>query len=151
MQGFYDRKGQYWKDVDDTVLLAACAPAGGDRQRISARFTRHFALLCMPPPPAATISAILTAVLSEFLEAAPRAISGMGPALVAASVELYGRLAAELLPTPTKSHYTFNLRDLSSLFRVNCPYVRHLRPLAVAQVPKTEPQPAVCASAISTY
>ena len=118
VQGFYDRKGQYWKDVDDTLLLAACAPAGGDRQRISTRFTRHFALLCMPPPPAAAISAILSAVLSDFLAAAPRGVAGMGPALVAASVQLYGRLTTELLPTPAKSHYTFNLRDLSSLFHV---------------------------------
>ncbi len=118
MQGLYDRKGQYWKDVEDTVLLAACAPPGGDRQHMSARFTRHFALLCMPPPPAAAISAILTAVVSPFLARAPPAVAGMGPAVVAASVALYGRVIAELLPTPTKSHYTFNLRDLSSLFQV---------------------------------
>lgn len=119
MQGFYDSKGQYWKDVEDTVMLAACAPAGGDRQRVSARFTRHFALLCIPPPPPPAISAILTAVLSDFLGAAPRAVSGMGPALVAASVALFGRLTAELLPTPAKSHYAFNLRDLSSLFQAS--------------------------------
>ena len=118
MQGFYDRKGHYWKDVEDALLLAACAPAGSDRQHISARFTRHFALLCMPPPPAAAITAILTAVLSDFLAATPQAVAGMGPALVAASVALYERLSAELLPTPAKSHYTFNLRDLSSLFKV---------------------------------
>ena len=117
-QGFYDRKGQYWKNVEDTLLLAACAPAGGDRQHSSARFTRHFALLCMPPPPPAAITAILTAVLSDFLAATPKSVGGMGPALVAASVALYGRLSAELLPTPAKSHYTFNLRDLSSLFKV---------------------------------
>lgn len=29
------------------------------------------------------------------------------------AVEIYGRMSAELLPTPTKSHYVFNLRDLS--------------------------------------
>lgn len=37
--------------------------------------------------------------------------------LVAASVKIYERIASELLPTPAKSHYTFNLRDLSKVFQ----------------------------------
>lgn len=27
-QGFYDRSKLFWKDVDDTTLVAACAPPG---------------------------------------------------------------------------------------------------------------------------
>lgn len=40
-----------------------------------------------------------------------------GP-IVASSVEAYNRISAELLPTPAKSHYTFNLRDLAKVFQV---------------------------------
>lgn len=29
------------------------------------------------------------------------------------SVEIYVRMSTDLLPTPAKSHYVFNLRDLS--------------------------------------
>lgn len=33
--------------------------------------------------------------------------------IVDAAVEIYGRMSKDLLPTPAKSHYIFNLRDLS--------------------------------------
>ena len=37
--------------------------------------------------------------------------------LVKGAVEVYNRIAQELLPTPAKSHYTFNLRDISKVFQ----------------------------------
>jgi dynein heavy chain len=36
-KGFYDRKKLFWKDVEDTVLCAACAPPGGGRQEVTSR------------------------------------------------------------------------------------------------------------------
>lgn len=35
--------------------------------------------------------------------------------LVTGTVELYNAIRIELLPTPNKSHYTFNLRDLGKV------------------------------------
>lgn len=34
---------------------------------------------------------------------------------MSATVRLYNLIRAELLPTPSRSHYTFNLRDLSKV------------------------------------
>jgi dynein heavy chain len=45
----------------------------------------------------------------------PADIKSLGGSLVAASVEAYSRICSELLPTPSKVHYTFNLRDLSKV------------------------------------
>ena len=41
-----------------------------------------------------------------------------GPAVVKATIEIYNTIRAELLPTPAKSHYTYNMRDLSKVFQV---------------------------------
>ena len=45
-------------------------------------------------------------------------ISKLSKPLVAATLEVYESAQRELLPTPTKSHYTFNLRDVSKVFQV---------------------------------
>ncbi|GBF88264.1 dynein heavy chain axonemal protein, partial [Raphidocelis subcapitata] len=99
--GFYDRKGLFWKDVEDTVLCAACAPPGGGRQEVTPRFFRHFTMLSVPPPSDGATKAILSALLGGFL-------SDFAP-------DLRAMISEELLPTPAKSHYTFNMRDLSKV------------------------------------
>lgn len=46
------------------------------------------------------------------------ALSEKLPGVVAATIEVYNTIRAELLPTPAKSHYLYNMRDLSKLFQV---------------------------------
>jgi len=46
--GLYDRKERFWKDIQDTILCICSAPPGGGRSNLSARFTRHFNLICIP-------------------------------------------------------------------------------------------------------
>ena len=55
----------------------------------------------------------LQAILNGFFHDFPQAVKQAAEAIVGAAVEIYNRMSAELLPTPAKSHYVFNLRDLS--------------------------------------
>eukprot|EP00898_Chlorokybus_atmophyticus_P006606 jgi/Chlat1/6947/Chrsp52S06617 len=128
--GFYDRKKLFWKDIEDVTLVAACAPPGGGRNEVTPRFFRHFTMLCIPPPSGPAMRTILGAILNGFLGDGgfQPAVRNLARAVVEASVAMYERICAELLPTPAKSHYTFNLRDLSKVFQgvlmvtpPNCP------------------------------
>lgn len=67
-----------------------------------------------PPPPGSPF-VLFQAVLGGFLQATVPHLMPLTEPLVAASVRIYERIASELLPTPAKSHYTFNLRDLSKV------------------------------------
>ena len=92
---------------------------GGGRQPLSARFVRHFTQLCIPPPSEAATKTILTTILGGFLaDWGPELKALCGP-LVTCATETYNRVCAELLPTPAKSHYTFNLRDLCKVAQVS--------------------------------
>ncbi len=52
----------------------------------------------------------------------------LAPSVVAATLESYNIVLKELLPTPAKSHYTFNMRDVSPVFRGVCQCTRESLP-----------------------
>ena len=59
---------------------------------------------------------IFSSILRGFLELNPASgLDIFADPIVKGSVEIYSKVTADFLPTPTKSHYTFNLRDLSKV------------------------------------
>ncbi|XP_044910412.1 dynein axonemal heavy chain 6 isoform X7 [Felis catus] len=111
--GFYDRNKLFWKDIQDVTIVSACAPPGGGRNPVTPRFIRHFSMLCLPTPSEHSLKQIFQAILNGFLSDFPPAVKQTASNIVEAAVEIYNRMSVDLLPTPAKSHYIFNLRDLS--------------------------------------
>ncbi|XP_054012221.1 dynein axonemal heavy chain 6 [Hylaeus anthracinus] len=111
--GMYDREKLFWNAVEDVVFTAACAPPGGGRNPLTPRFVRHFAMLLIPAPTESSLKGIFKAIMTGFLEDFVQSVRQVGDKIVNATVDVYRRIAEDLLPTPEKSHYIFNLRDLS--------------------------------------
>ncbi|GBG25533.1 Dynein heavy chain 6, axonemal [Hondaea fermentalgiana] len=114
--GFYDREKLFFKEIEDTVLTVAAAPPGGGRNVVTPRFVRHFSVLCMPPASEASMMVMFTGILAGYLANgfAPD-VRALAPVVVQSTIDVYERMCKEMLPTPSKSHYTFNLRDLSKV------------------------------------
>ena len=115
--GLYDREHLFWKVIQDVIIVAACAPPGGGRNQLTPRFVRHFNLLNIPAPSEMSLSKIFRSIVDGFLRPFSADIRPLGESIVNTSIEVYQRMCKELLPTPAKSHYTFNMRDLSKIIQ----------------------------------
>ena len=112
--GLYDRDKLFWKSIRDVILAAACSPPGsGGRNSVSARFLRHFAILEIPVAKQDSLQRIFGSILRGFFQDFTPTIQNLSGGIVNSAIELYNRIMVDLLPTPEKSHYVFNLRDLS--------------------------------------
>jgi len=116
-KGVYDRQHLFWKSIADTTLVCAAAPPGGGRNPVTPRFIRHFNMFNLPNPSEAVLKRIFSSIFGGFLAQFKAGVQKLRDPIVASTVELYESIARELLPTPAKSHYTFNLRDISKVFQ----------------------------------
>uniref|UniRef100_A0A5K3EMK9 Dynein_AAA_lid domain-containing protein n=1 Tax=Mesocestoides corti TaxID=53468 RepID=A0A5K3EMK9_MESCO len=111
--GFYDCEKLTWLSIEDVTLSAACGPPGGGRNPITSRLVRHFSVLAIPSPAEITLKHIFSSIMTGFMLDFAQALRPLADSIVNGAVDIYGRMTLELLPTPAKSHYVFNLRDLS--------------------------------------
>lgn len=103
--------------VKDTRFVAACAPPGGGRNAVTPRLFRHFNMIWVPDLSQASMRQIFTAILKGNLELKQGGQAMFAEYIVKSAVDVYTKTINDFLPTPTKCHYTFNLRDLSKVIQ----------------------------------
>ncbi|XP_053933024.1 dynein axonemal heavy chain 1 [Cuculus canorus] len=116
-RGWYDRKqiGTFKKLVDIN-FVCAMGPPGGGRNAVTPRLTRHFNYLSFTEMEENSKKTIFSTILGSWMAEA-LAVKDLNEPLVDATISVYSTITSQLLPTPAKSHYTFNLRDLSKVFQ----------------------------------
>eukprot|EP00002_Diphylleia_rotans_P013196 TRINITY_DN2570_c0_g1_i1.p1 TRINITY_DN2570_c0_g1~~TRINITY_DN2570_c0_g1_i1.p1 ORF type:complete len:3210 (-),score=627.88 TRINITY_DN2570_c0_g1_i1:227-9145(-) len=112
--GWYDRKTNTFHEIADVIFSAAMAPPGGGRNSVTSRYLRHYHVIGITPPDDANLKRIYGSILTRSLKTTPSAFQD---AIVAATLDIYRTITAQLLPTPAKSHYLYNTRDLSRVFQ----------------------------------
>ncbi|CUG93652.1 unnamed protein product [Bodo saltans] len=116
--GFYDRKKLFFKDIIDMMFIACCGEPGGGKNEITPRLTSNFICICATALSSVSMRTIFNGILRGFLAINfPSTVADMADKAVNATIEVYERIATEMLPTPEKTHYTFNLRDVSKVIQ----------------------------------
>ena len=116
-KGWYDRKaiGEF-RHIVDCNFVCAMGPPGGGRNPITPRVMRHFNYISFNELSDASKSKVFGMIAQSWLTLS-KDLVGYCDQLVATSIAVYNTITSQLLPTPSKSHYTFNLRDLSKVFQ----------------------------------
>lgn len=117
--GFYDRQVLQWREIEDTIFVATSVPPGNGRAPLSDRFMRHFHILNIQASSDEIMKSIFGKIIKNFFDAFefnPK-IKGMDDNLVTGTLLLFREMVTKMLPTPKKSHYIFNLRDVSKVFQ----------------------------------
>ncbi|KAJ1562004.1 Dynein heavy chain 2, axonemal, partial [Cladochytrium tenue] len=116
----YDRLKQGVKFISQILLLAAMGPPGGGRQVLSARIQSRFNVIGVNQPSESSLQRIFGTIFNQKLQDFEEDVKPLGDIITQATIEIYHLVTAQLLPTPSRMHYLFNLRDISKVFQGLC-------------------------------
>eukprot|EP00795_Rhopilema_esculentum_P016694 gene16694-8141_t len=114
---WYDRQKQTIKYVKDMFVVAAMGPPGGGRSVISKRLQSRFNMINMTFPQESQIKRIFGTMINQKLQDFEEEVKATGDVITQATIDIYNSIVQKMLPTPTKIHYLFNLRDISKVFQ----------------------------------
>nr|CAH7749860.1 unnamed protein product [Callosobruchus chinensis] len=118
-KNWYDLKTTEPLYLHDVLFLGAMGLVGGSRQEVYPRFLRHFNIFSINEFSVDSMAKIFNNILHLGWKnnGFPSEIISVVTQTVAASLEIYKSSMENLRPTPSKSHYVFNLRDLMRLIQ----------------------------------
>ena len=119
-KGWYDRKELFCKKIEDIIFVSAMGPPGGGRTAITQRMQRHFNIVTYTLLGADSVEMIFSKIVGKFLNNFSDECKACVSKIVDATQNVYNGVEEKLKPIPAKSHYTFNLRDMSKIFQGVC-------------------------------
>ncbi|XP_053607537.1 dynein axonemal heavy chain 3 [Plodia interpunctella] len=115
---WYDLKEMVRQEVVDVLFVSAMLPPGGGSNLISSRLTRHMILVTLDSFEDNTLNKIFCTIMDwHMAKGFNDTLVRAGKAVVSATMEVYKSVTLSFLPTPSKCHYLFNLRDFARVIK----------------------------------
>uniref|UniRef100_A0A7N6BTR8 Dynein axonemal heavy chain 7 n=1 Tax=Anabas testudineus TaxID=64144 RepID=A0A7N6BTR8_ANATE len=115
---WYDKKDTSRINIVDVLFMSAMGPPGGGKNDITGRFTRHLNVISIDCFDDETLTKIFSSITDwHFSKGFDASFYRLGKIMVQATLAVYKDTMKSFLPTPSKSHYIFNLRDFARVIR----------------------------------
>jgi len=113
---WYDRQKTTKKFIKKMQLVTAMGPPGGGRTHIPQRLQSRFNLINITFPSDSQLKRIFGTLLEHRFSHLEE-VKGLTEFITQGTIEIYKLVTENLRPIPSKSHYVFNLRDMSKVFQ----------------------------------
>ncbi|KAI8435549.1 hypothetical protein MSG28_003843 [Choristoneura fumiferana] len=115
---WYDLKEMVKQEVVDVLFVSAMLPPGGGSNLITTRLTRHTLLITLDSFEDNTLNKIFVTIMDwHFSKGFSENMMRQSKTVVAATMDVYKNVTVQFLPTPSKCHYLFNLRDFARVIK----------------------------------